>query len=648
MCGIAGIWNLESPDAATPRLQAMLTRMRHRGPDGQGILQYPGGAAGMVRLALVDLSDRGQQPIYSADRRTAILFNGEIYNFRVERSRLEARGYRFQSHTDTEVILALYLEHGLKFVDRLRGMFALAIFDWRRLGTSATPDLVLVRGPLGIKPLYVCHPNDNYKQVIFASELRGLLASGLVPRRVNNNSLADFLTFGFLVQPGTMISGVRNLDAGTIEVYRADQPTERRVFWVQPPSEPREETLDEAAERLRAVLDESVRLHSLADAPVGAFLSGGVDSTGVTGLMRKHNNSLRTYTLRFPELPGADESQEAEEAARRFECVHTTCDVTAADILPQLPRFAAELDQPSVDGINTWLISRFAAQDVKGVLSGVGGDEWFAGYNVTRRMSFYGETYLGKAQASLARVAHQFVDYAPSQDLRRRVTTLSSRMSPFMLWCQPHSVFRHGVANRATGSPSDETAESYLIQIMDSLRGNWRTETAVGLSCLLDTQVYLKDQLLRDSDATSMASSLELRVPLVDLEVANFSRTCMDEHKLSAVGGTSNEYARTGAKKVLIHALRDILPPGLARRQKKGFVVPLAHWLKNDWQPYVREICNEEVFKARGLVDPSIVTNLWNSIDQQGQQGMYPQMWALLVFELWCRAVLDPPLPSVA
>ncbi len=231
MCGIAGIWNLRDDHKAEGAVGAMLDAIGHRGPDGRGTLTYAGGAAGMVRLALVDLSDRGQQPLWSADRRVAIVFNGEIYNFRAERERLESSGVAFRTTTDTEVILNLYLERGLDFVDRLRGMYALAIFDWRETSLAGAPVMVLARGPLGIKPLYVATAGDDPNAVVFASEIRGLLASGLVERRVDRGGLADYLAHGFVMQPRTIISGVRMLDCGTLERYVPGRPVERRQFW---------------------------------------------------------------------------------------------------------------------------------------------------------------------------------------------------------------------------------------------------------------------------------------------------------------------------------------------------------------------------------------------------------------------------------
>ena len=306
----------------------------------------------------------------------------------------------------------------------------------------------------------------------------------------------------------------------------------RRRFWQMPAYAPRTETLEQAAGRLRANLEESVDLHAMADAPVGAFLSGGIDSTGVVGLMRKHTSLLRTYTLQFPDVPGQDEADLAADAARQFDCRHTTVRVTSREVAELLPRFAGELDQPSIDGLNTWLVSRAAAHDVKAVLSGLGGDEWFAGYPVTRRMMRYSGTWLGRTQMLAGRLAENVGCLVPEGRLRQRFDNLSTRRSLLATWIQGHTVFADRWARQLVGLSGGPSQEERFAAALDGVSQTWRDESPIGLSCLLDARVYMLDQLLRDSDATSMAHSLELRVPLVDLRIAEFARSCDDRYKL--------------------------------------------------------------------------------------------------------------------
>lgn len=617
----------------------MLGCMEHRGPDGRGTLEYKGGAAGMVRLALVDLSERGAQPFWSEDKKVALIYNGEIYNFREERARLESKGYRFHSNTDTEVILALYLERGTDFVNSLRGMFALAIFDWRESGKDEPPTLILARGPFGIKPLYVAEVEGDSRAVLFSSELRSLLASGLVQREINRDALADYLSHGFVLQPRTIIKNVRMMESGTLECYKPNGEVETKSYREFPEYEPRSETLDEAAERLRTVLDESVRLHALADAPVGAFLSGGIDSGGIVGLMKKHIPHLRTYTLRFVDCPNSDESKEAIAAAKFFDCENTVVDVYDKDIASLLPSFAGQLDQPSADGLNTWLISRAAARDVKGVLSGLGGDEWFAGYPVTRRMAKYTQTSMGKVGALAGHFAKAVEQTLPESVLRRKANNLASRRSMLTTWIQGHTVFSEEAVKRLA-----HVNGSRLEQFKGRLTERfpfWREETAVGLSCLLDVEIYMGSQLLRDSDATSMAHSLELRVPFVDMEVAKFSRSCADNLKLNKGGGNSLQYNTSGAKRVLIHALRDVLPPETITRKKRGFALPFEKWMRGVLRPLIEDTCNPETVKKRGLLDNEQVRVLFEQRKNPQAGFLYPQLWSVMILELWCRSVID-------
>ncbi len=637
MCGIAGIWGASEPDNG--RVGAMLRAMRHRGPDGSGQVEFDSGAAGMVRLALVDLSERGQQPMWSEDRRVAIIFNGEMYNFREERTLLAARGYTFRSNSDTEVVLALYLEYGESFVKRLRGMFALALFDWRGRTPAGEPRLLLARDPFGIKPLYlVALPGRG---LAFASELRALLASGAAAPEVDSHALGDYLSFGFIRQPGTMLRGVRALEPATLEVHEPGEAARSSRFWAMPPASPRRETLHQAAERLRAVLDDSIRVHALADAKVGAFLSGGVDSTAVVGLMRRWVPDLRTYTLVYRDAPGWDEADEARSTAERLGVSLTEVEVDGADVTAALPKFAADLDQPSVDGLNTWLISRAAARDVRAVLSGLGGDEWFAGYPVTRRMALHG-TSRGRMEALVGGAAYLAAPHMPHGRWRALLDRQSARRSPTARWMQTHSVFTPaqtaGLSSTPRGVRDSMTLESELDR-RASAHASGR-ESAIGWSCLLDVDVYMRDQLLRDSDATSMAHSLELRVPFVDIEIGQFARSCADEHKLR-VGANDAVYANSGAKRVLIEALRDVLPPEVASRPKRGFALPHVGWMQGPARRLVEEMCAPETVQKRGLLDPAAVAQLRDDVSRREPGALYPKLWSLTILELWARGVLD-------
>lgn len=645
MCGIAGIWNADDGQrTAAQRVSSMLKRMAHRGPDGQGGFAFDGGAAGMVRLALVDLSENGQQPLWSPDHQVAILFNGEIYNFREHRKSLIEKGYHFQSKTDSEVILALYLEYGEDFVHHLRGMFAIAMFDWRRARPGGLPELLLARDPLGIKPLYIATAGVAGAGCVFASELRSLIASRLFEPRVDETSLRDFLRYGFSLQPRTILSGVRMLEQGTLERFVPGKGVLKRRFWTMPHYDPRNESLEEAGDRLREILDQSIRLHAFADARVGAFLSGGVDSTGIVGLMRNHIPHLKTYTLRYPEFPGCDEAAEAQLSANRFECEHTVVDVTGHELRDCLPTFAGDLDQPSTDGLNTWMISRAAGRDVKGVLSGLGGDEWFAGYPCARRMQYHATNWRGQALMQMGKWARRISAVLPNRNfnsrLRERLENLATRHSLVATWAQSHTTFGPAQVQRLTGDALLEDSLEPLVELLQRDGTSTTEETPVGLCGQLDVAGYMRCQLLRDSDATSMAHSLELRVPFVDIELARFSRSCKDEYKIDVKHSSQRPYETAGAKRVLLHALRDVLPADMSRRPKRGFAMPIKNWMNNELRDIVRDTCSPASVERRGLLDNDAVRALERA-SSGNDSLLYPKTWALVVLELWCRANLD-------
>lgn len=605
MCGIAGIWNASTGEPEA-QVRAMLAAMRHRGPDGEGTLAWPGGAAGMVRLALVDLSARGQQPLWSPDGKVAIVFNGEMYNHAEHRARLKAAGYPFKSDSDTEVVLGLFLEKGLQFVDAIRGMFALAIFDFRAGGPS--PTLVLARDPFGIKPLYLARAGGS---LVFASELRALRRLPQVEARIDREAVADFLALGFVAQPRTMFEGVTMLERGTLQVHVPDAPMKEHRFWLMPPTSDDGADFPTAAARVRATLEDSVKLHAMADTPVGAFLSGGVDSSAIVGLMARHNAKLRTYTVRLTD-PQYDESHFARAFAAQLGCTHTEVEVGDAEVRALFPQFAASLDQPSTDGFNTWLVSRAAAKDVKGVVSGLGGDEWFAGYPVLRRM---GALETNQRLKLLGRVAHRLEPMLPGR-LRTQAARASMRASPMAMWSAAHRVFQPAEVTALTGAATGDGADRLRAQMGDRLTDR----EAIDLGCQLDVWGYMGCQLLRDSDATSMASSLELRVPLVDREVAACARGIAPGHKWK-------EGEVPPSKRVLVEAVRDLLPTDIFSRPKRGFALPFDAWLAGPLKP---------------LADDTLA-----ALGRRGLLARLPraptttQTWALVVLELWCQALVD-------
>jgi asparagine synthase (glutamine-hydrolysing) len=517
--------------------------------------------------------------------------------------------------------------------------------DWRERGRDAEPKLIVARDPFGMKPLYVAKGPGVEGGVSIASELKALLAAGRVDRRIDRQSLVDYLAHGFVLQPRTILESVRMVEAGTYEIYEPGKDAVAIKYWWMPAASPRTETIRHSAERLRAVLEESVALHAFADAPVGVFLSGGIDSTVIAALMKKHLPRLRSYTMRLPDSPFGDESAEAMKAAERIGCENSVVETRGEDVARLLPRFVRDLDQPSNDGLNTWLISRAAARDVRGVLSGLGGDEWFAGYPSSSRMARMNGGVLSRAGKIAGGVAHAIEsllgDRAP-----RRALDAAARRDPFAMWIHGHSIFSQAAARRMVGSAvASGTEMDRFVRLLDEQSPTWHEESPVGLASLLDVGAYLRCQLLRDSDVASMASSLELRVPFVDVRVAEFSRSCRDDYKLRPNRGSDLTYASSGAKRVMIEAVRDLLPPELERRKKRGFSLPLEHWMKTSLREMVAETTSMETMRRRGLLDAESVER---ALRREDPERIYLNRWALAVLELWMREVLDAPMAREA
>ncbi len=650
MCGIFGIVGDPVPEAIDRACGAM----RHRGPDDCGAYLDAGAGLGMTRLAILDLSPAGHQPMGIEDGSLWIVHNGEVYNFGEERQRLERKGLRFRSHTDTEVILRLYEELGPACVDRLRGMFAFAVWD------SRNRRLFAARDRLGIKPLYYAWDG---RRLIFASELKALLASGLVEGRLSMEGLALYMTFGYVPAPATMIEGVQSLLPGhhlTLEKGRLSVTR----YWDLPPGSsratPRPTDERETAEQLRALLAESVRLRLISDVPVGAFLSGGIDSGAVVALMAEAKSGpVKTFSIGFDEAGKAlDETDEAGLMARHLGTDHTRRVVTGRDVAAFVERLGRHLDQPSFDGINSYLVSEVAREQVTVALSGLGGDELFAGYPHFWRLDweYRNEGWPARARwgirsamAAGGALASRWLRgtaldrYADWARVQHGFVTRYGLSHTVFLPAQQRALCTGDVAARA---PIGRLASDYLSRFDDP----GEADTIARVS-RLDLKTYMPHRLLRDMDATSMARSLEVRVPLIDHRLVEFAFALPGRLKYSRNGAgppggeRAATYRRLGAKRILIAAVRHLLPAGYEDRAKTGFHLPMASWMRTDLRPILTDVLGPESVKRRGLFRPEAVSALFDGLLRGSVP--WPQAWALATLELWQRQVLEAGWPDL-
>ena len=557
MCGIAGVLTAHpGPVAGGPRLNAMLAAVSHRGPDDRGTWQSPLGHAAFAhaRLSIIDPSPAGHQPMAIADGRFTITYNGEIYNFAELRASLMRAGVAFRSNSDTEVILRLYEADGPNLVHRLRGMFALAIWDEKER------TCFLARDPFGVKPLYY---HEAGGVLTFASEVRALVAAG-VPPTVDATAAYRYFRSGSVPEPLTLIRGVRALEAGHYATWRDRRLSLHRYWDVHFPGEP--DAADPVALARQALLD-SVARHFVSDVPVGVFLSGGMDSTALVALARAQQpGELRTFSLTFPGSP-LDEGAEARRTARHFNTTHCEWPVDGAAAAPLFDQFLAAADQPSIDGFNTFLVARLArGHDTKVVLSGVGGDELFGGYpsfhRVPRLVRLGRLAQLGgPVSAAALGVARALGNsrIARFEDLIASPITLDTAYAAFRgLYTRNEArlLTAHyvGEGDTIADEPSAAAAEA----------------TAEDTVSRLELTRYMRNQLLRDGDVMSMASGVEVRVPFVDRALFEALSRLPARQRLQPT------------KALLRQAVPEV-PEWVANRPKRGFALPFAQWLAHDW-----------------------------------------------------------------
>lgn len=629
MCGIAGGFGLR-----LPAIDAMVSGMAHRGPDDSGIFRSDNCLLGMTRLAIIDIGAGGHQPMVWGDNEVALVFNGEIYNYRLLRSELETRGRKFVSHSDTEVVLQLYLEHGEEFVSRLKGMFAIAVYD--RRGGHGREKLLLARDQFGIKPLVFSRVEDS---LVFASEIRSLLASGLVPVRLNPEAVRQLLVRGAVSQPATILSGVEMLMPGHLmTVTAAGVRTEQ--FWSMATNRRPEISRLPYSDQVAAVRSELERIVAeqlVADVPLGAFLSGGLDSSLLVAMMAaRKSDPIRTFSIGFGgEGADLDETADAALVAKYLGTHHSRFEIGEDDVANDLPAFVQALGQPSVDGLNSWFVSGICAADVKVAISGTGGDELFAGYPWFRSMNEFVEGPKVVHRAGVSGLLRKILGGASGQDVDQKDL--------------PDSFVAHFAVQYRHFSPS--LAGDLLGQsAQDVLRGDvediGRADTlhdadVLGRTSALCLNSYTLNQLLRDIDGTSMAHSLEVRVPFLDPDLADLALSLPVESRLGPESGSvpNGSYRALGTKRILLDAAAGLLPEELGSRPKRGFSMPLDRWLRGKLRPVLEDTVRSLSSDVAAIIDQISASR---TIDRflKGE-AHWGQPWLLMILDLWSRSVAD-------
>lgn len=613
MCSISGIFQIGRGSHLREAVQRMNAAQSHRGPDDCGVseCECEGGEVmlGNTRLAIIDVSTAGHQPMSDPATGNWITYNGETYNFKDLRHELEDEPWL--SNTDTEVVLRAYRKWGLDAFGKLRGMFALAVWD------QANQELLLARDPLGIKPLYYYVTRDR---LIFASELRALLASGLVPRELCAAGVDSYLANGSVEAPLTIVEGVKQLQPGCCLQIKADGNIELRTHeFVQRAEQAKPKDRSEAVKQLRAALEESVRLHLVSDVPLGVFLSGGMDSSALVALMsRVTEQRPKTFSVVFDER-AFTEAPFSRAVAERFQTDHAEIRLSENGLLEILPDAIAAIDQPTMDGINTFIVSGAVKQaGITVALSGLGGDELFAGYPSFRRALKLNS--MSPVSRSVLRAATGVGKFAFQGSIQREKfwQLANSNYDPSDVYRVSRQLF------------ANETRASFTGRdVNHNHNGNHHEPDVVNAISRLELNGYMTNTLLRDTDAMSMAHSLEVRVPFVDTKVVDYVLSLPGEWKLRADS--------SGSKPLLADALSDLLPRDFLNRPKMGFTLPFEKWLQQNLRSEVEPVLSD----ARRLSLPGLnsraVGKLWHKFLQRPRAVGWSRPWSLYVLTKWCE-----------
>ena len=633
MCGITGWANLDSrtppPQGATQLLHAMCERMVHRGPDSEGLLVRQGVALGMRRLAIIDLVT-GEQPVFNEDQNIAAILNGEIYNYRELRTRLEKSGHKFHSASDTEVLPHLYEEYGTAMVQHLNGMFAFALWD------AKDRRLLMARDRFGEKPLYWGVFDGT---LLFASEPKVLLAHPAVRPGLDLNALRQYLSFDYIPAPLSIYEGIQKLPAAhllTLENGRVDIQRYWRLSYKTRTPVPREK---EAAEHLEGLLADSVSMRLVSDVPLGVLLSGGVDSSTVAALaVRASSEAVKTFSISFAES-SFDESSYARAVAKFLGTDHHEERLSANLAANLVGEIGSWMDEPFSDPslVPTYLLSRFTRKHVTVALGGDGGDELFAGYPM-----YWGhrwaEVYDRIPRLLRRRVIEPVVNSLP---VKTKNLSFDYRARRFVLAADYEQVARHHIWF-GSFTPAEQTelltndvkraSDADIYRDARGLLAACDSNDVVECMQSLDTQLYLAEDILTKVDRASMAVSLEVRAPFLDPRVAEYAASLPSHYKLH---GRKTKY-------ILKRAVADLLPPFVLQRGKKGFGVPVAEWLKGKLRPLARDLLSPERLRRSGLFDPIHVARL-QSEHERGVANHRKLLWTLLMFELWHESFVETP-----
>ncbi|MCC2547932.1 asparagine synthase (glutamine-hydrolyzing) [Hymenobacter sp. BT175] len=630
MCGITGVFAFtDAGRASLANLHSSTDAIVSRGPDSQGHFVYDHCGLGFRRLAILDLTADGNQPMTDESGRYTIVFNGEIFNFKELRQRLIKKGHRFHSQTDTEVILHLYIAEGRGFLKKLNGFFGLAIYD------KEEDSLFIARDRMGEKPLLVYRDEDK---LFFASEMKSLLALG-VPRKLDYAALSHYLQLNYIPGPATIFKGVKKLLPGHYLYVKGGKVVRKR--WYKIPYDPKKTaknklTYEEQQKKLVELLDDATARRLVADVPLGAFLSGGIDSSVIVALASRHTDHLNTFSIGYRDEPFFDETKYAKLVAERYKTNHTVFSLTNQDLYDHIFDVLDYIDEPFADSsaLAVYILSKRTREKVTVALSGDGADEMFAGYNKhmgefqVRRGGFKAEavTGLNLLWDVLPKSRNSFIGNKVRQFQRFSRGMLSGPKDRYWDWA---SFVSEKDARRLLSADSrrkigKKAAEKRRKDVLANLHADGDLNEVL----LTDMNLVLPYDMLTKVDLMSMANSLEVRPPFLDPNVVNFAFSIPVESKIDA----------NMKKKIVQDAFRPMLPEELYKRPKHGFEVPLLKWFRNELRPLITDdLLSDGFIEAQGIFDVEAIRALKTQLFSNNPGDIHARIWALIVFQHWWK-----------
>ena len=618
MCGINGIYNISKLNSPLQEMEKMIAKQKHRGPDASGTYINDFVAFGHSRLSIIDLDTSSNQPFYSSDNKFILIFNGEIYNYKEIRESLT--GYHFRTNSDTEVVLAAYQTWGTNCVHQFNGMFAFAIWDVEKRA------LFIARDRLGIKPLYVY---DNNESIVFSSEIRSLMECSLVKKKIDKDSFVDYLRYNTVHAPKTIIEGVKMLMPGHY-IWVSDDEYKNEPYWdinkyINRKSD--NQSYEEIKIEVKDRLTKSVKRRLVADVPFGAFLSGGIDSSAIVALMSEVSDEpVKTFNISFAEEKFS-EAKYARIIAKKYKTDHTEIKLTPTDFLKELPSALSGMDHPSGDGPNSFVISK-ATKDagVTMALSGLGGDELFAGYDIfPRAVSLLDKKWVYSFPIGIRRLMGKALKIVkPTIASDKIVETITQKYLELPFYYPINrQVLDDELISKLTGIAILPENVVYRIGLnsLDVKSPGFKSPFLSKVS-YMEMNTYMQNVLLRDTDQMSMAHSLEVRVPFLDHELVEYVYGVADEYKFPY-----------SPKKLLVDSLGDLLPKEIVNRPKMGFTFPWDQWMKNELKDFcIKNLTN---LVDRELLDKKQLWDMWDRFLNGNQKATWSRLWPLVVLGFW-------------